>query len=123
MHSIYGKYSRETCLSISTHDIFSKMPFTVRANTAAVYPGFHGASMCDYILWRDAHPLQLITSPPLPSTLIRFSDSSSVPIYTPGWREALGESKVSLNKEHLTLDTLTSVSTFSILFSRHFLWY
>ena len=72
---------------------------------------------------RDARPLKLAT--PLPSLqhLITFSDSSSVPIYTPGWREALGESKVSLTKEHLTLYTQTIVSTFSILYSIHFFWY
>ena len=44
------------------------MHFTVRANTAAVYPGLHEASTCDYVLWRDAHPLQTISPPSLPLT-------------------------------------------------------
>ena len=87
-----------------------EMSFAVRVNTAAVYPGFH-ASMCDYVLWTDARPLQLTT--PLPSVqhLIRFSDSSSVPIYTPSCREALGYSKVSLTKEQLAPNDLSTAET------------
>ena len=33
----FGQYSREACLRISNHDIFSKTPFISRANIAADY--------------------------------------------------------------------------------------
>ena len=69
---------------------------------------------CKYMWLRLLEGCTSITinhPPPSLQHYIRFSDSSSVPTYTPGWREALGESKVSLTKEELTLNDLPTTET------------
>ena len=78
--------------------MFSKLkgkvkPFGAKlAHTAGTYPGFRSMKPTKGIAtppgW-DASPSQVTTPQPNPSILSGCPNSSPVPIYTPGWREAL----------------------------------
>ena len=81
----------------------------VQLGTAAVYPGSMEQIHVRLRLLEGCTSITINHPPSAPFNIkIRFSDSLSVHVYTPGWREALGESKVSLTKEQLTLNDLES---------------